>query len=325
MLPRMPPVAPRTRPIAAGETHPGLVRTINQDAFDAGWVGGRYFVAAVADGMGGHHAGEVASREALAQVWSALRRPRGDAPQALARATLAANAAVHALAEAEAAQQGMGTTLTALLLDDQVALIGQVGDSRAYRWRDGVLWQLSEDHSWVADRVRQGLLTEEEARAHRWRNVITSALGASGTFRFDLRATTVQGGDRFLLCSDGVTMLLTPERLNALMRVGTAEETARALIDEANALGSPDNVTAVVIDVPHVQERPKRYRIPDETAGPTRVRLGDPAAWTAIEEAFPHRSRWSRLRRAPWYPYRGWLLGSLYLVLAFVVFTLWPR
>jgi PPM family protein phosphatase len=314
-----------TRIAAFGVTDVGVVRAINQDAYAVGWIGRRGFLAAVADGMGGHRAGEIASRLALAQLRRSLSRQRGDAPPALTRAFAAAHQAVRVEAAGDATQEGMGTTLTALLIDDQIALIAHVGDSRAYRLRDGHLTALSEDHSWVAERVRQGILSETEARLHRLRNVITSALGASDRPRFDLRACDTRAGDRFLLCSDGLTMLLDDAHLQRLLADGTPQGAAQALIAAANALGAPDNVTAVVVDVETVQPQRKRYRVPAADAGPTRTQLGASEAIAAVEGAFPHDSRWATLRRAPWYPYRLWLVGSFSLVLTFLALVFGSR
>src|SRR5690625_7721846 len=111
----------------------------------------------------------------------------------------------------------MGTTVTVLVLDDQVGLVGQVGDSRAYLLRDGQLRQLTLDHSWVAARVRQGLLSEEDARQHRWRNIITNTLGSNPEVKLELLHCRVKEGDVILLCSDGVSMLLSPELMTRIL------------------------------------------------------------------------------------------------------------
>jgi PPM family protein phosphatase len=313
-----------TRVIAAGLSDPGRVRAVNQDAFWSGEVASKGFVAVVADGMGGHRTGEVASQEALATFRGKLAGIRAHPPAALARAIQAANLQVHALATARPEHQGMGTTLTALLIDDQVGLIGHVGDSRAYRLRDDAFEQITHDHSWVADRVRQGLLSPEEARRHRWRNVITNALGAGPRFRLDLTTFDVQVGDRFLLCSDGVSMLVSEGLMAQIVSDHPPADAVAALVAEANDRGSPDNVTALVVEVTAVAPRPKGYDLPAAGGAPTSVEVSDTMTGIRqVEDEFPLRSPLRALRKQPWYPYRAWLVGSLYLVLLFLLFSLW--
>ncbi len=319
-----PAAAVETRVVAAGASDAGRVRAMNQDAFWSGQVGRKGFLAVVADGMGGHQTGEVASQQALETFRTSLAALRAHPPAALARAAQAANLEVHALATERPEHQGMGTTLTALLIDDQVGLLGHVGDSRAYRLRDGVLELLTHDHSWVADRVRQGLLSEEEARRHRWRNVITNALGANPTFRLDLAAVDVRAGDRFLLCSDGVSMMVSEGLMTQILTQHPPQAAAEALISESNDRGSPDNVTAVVVEVLELAVQPKRYELPEASAVPTSVEVSDTMSGIRdVEDAYPLRSPLRALRRQPWYPYRGWIVGSLYLVLLFLVFSIW--
>jgi PPM family protein phosphatase len=313
-----------TRVVAAGVSDAGRVRAVNQDAHWSGEVATKGFLAVVADGMGGHQTGEVASEQAVGTFRAKLASIRAHPPAALARAVQAANLAVHALATERPEHQGMGTTLTALLIDDQVGLVGHVGDSRAYRLRAGALVQLTHDHSWVADRVRQGLLSTEEARRHRWRNVITNALGAGPRFRLDLGTFEVRAGDRFLLCSDGVSMLVSEGLIAQILERLPPRAAAEALIAEANDRGSPDNVTAVVVAVEAVATRAKGYDLPPADGTPTSVEVGDTMSGIRrVEDDFPLRSPLRALRRQPWYPYRGWVVGSLYLVLLFLLFSLW--
>jgi PPM family protein phosphatase len=313
-----------THVVAAGATEPGRVRAVNQDTYWSGEVAAKGFLAVVADGMGGHRTGEVASREALETFRHKLAAIRAHPPAALARAMQAANLQVHALASRRPEHKGMGTTLTALLIDDQVGLVGHVGDSRAYRWREGELEQLTHDHSWVADRVRQGLLSTEEARRHRWRNVITNALGAGPRFRLDLTSFDVRVGDRFLLCSDGVSMLVSEGLMAQILADHPPQGAVEALIAEANDRGSPDNVTAVVVEVTAVAPRPKPYDVPAAGGTPTSVEVSDTMTGIRqVEDDFPLRSPLRALRKQPWYPYRAWVVGSLYLVLLFLLFSLW--
>ena len=306
----------------AGSSHAGRVRALNQDAFWAGGVAGGRVLAVVADGMGGHQTGEVASQKAVSVVRDELSSSKVYPPAAIARAVQAANGGIYDYASKNAQHYGMGTTLTAVLLDDQVGLVAHVGDSRAYLVREGAVRQLTQDHSWVADRVRQGVLSEEEARRHEWRNVITNALGAAPEIKLDLSHFTVKEGDKILLCSDGVTMLLSDETLAEVVSKHPPAEAVVRLLALADERGSPDNVTAVVLFVNKLEPKPKKYALP-ESAQPSSVKLGATMSGVRqIEDAFPLIDAFSKLRRHPLYPYRFWILGCLYLVLLFVFFSL---
>jgi PPM family protein phosphatase len=327
VAPPPPPDEPRaersTRVTYGGATDAGKVRAVNQDSYWIGEVPGKGTLGVVADGMGGHNTGEVASQQAVAVFRAALQRSRAHAPAAIARSAQAANLEIYAYAVANPEHRGMGTTLTAVLIDDQVAIVGHVGDSRAYLIRDGVIEQLTHDHSWVADRVRQGLLTEEEARRHRWRNVITNALGATATFKLDLQHFEVRDGDRILVCSDGVSMLLSDVMMTSIVGGHAPQQAAEMLLAEANDRGSPDNVTAVVLHVQHVGPRPKRYTLPEHVE-PSSIEITDTLSGIrSVEDAFPVQSLLNAMRRQAWYPYRIWIVGSLYLVLLVLVFAIW--
>lgn len=308
----------------AGRSEAGKVRAVNQDSFYVGPVASKGYLAVVADGMGGHMAGEVASRMAVDALIAELGRSRVQPPVALARAAQAANVRIYGYAREHADHQGMGTTLTAVYLDDQVGLVGHVGDSRAYLLRGDAIRRLTADHSWVADRVRQGLLTDEEARRHRWRNVITNALGATDSFRLEVSHFEVQAGDRILLCSDGVSMLLPDPLLAQLAASGTPESATERLLAEANERGSPDNVSAIVVEVRAVEPRPKRYDLPPAAESPESVQISETMSGIhAVEERYPSNGLLWKLRKHPYYPYRWWLLGSLYLLLVLLLFSLW--
>lgn len=312
-----------TRVEVGGATHAGKVRTVNQDSFWVGEVAGKGTLAVVADGMGGHQTGEVASKQAVKVFRDSLERSRATAPTAMARASQAANLEIYEYALENPEHRGMGTTLTTVLIDDQVAIVGHVGDSRAYLIRDGQMEQLTHDHSWVADRVRQGLLTHDEARRHRWRNVITNALGATTAFKLDLHHFELREGDRLLLCSDGVSMLLSELMMQQIVSDHPPQQAAERLLDEANDRGSPDNVTAVVLKVVSVSPRGKRYLLPERT-DPASIDITETLSGIRrVEDAFPARSLFAALRKQPWYPYRLWILGSAYLLLLFVLFSVW--
>jgi len=316
--PEPPPPASQTRTTlvhAAGRSEAGQVRAVNQDIYWTGPTALHGHLAVVADGMGGHRTGEVASRTALEVLVRSLMRSKAAAPMSLARAAQAAHLAVVALAQAHPDQQGMGTTLTALLIDDQVGLIGHVGDSRAYRWRNGSLEQLTFDHSWVAERVRQGLLSPEEARRHRWRNVITNALGASESFKLELHALEVRAGDRYLLCSDGLSSVVASTTIGQLLVQFEPQAAADALVAEADARGSPDNVTAVVLAVEAVVAATKRYETPVGEGDPLTLQVAaGRSALRPLEELYPTRSLLRRYRKAGWFPYLPWIIASLGMV-----------
>jgi PPM family protein phosphatase len=313
-----------TRVTFGGLTHAGKVRAVNQDSYWVGDIPGKGTLAVVADGMGGHKTGEVASRQAVETFRVALERSAAHAPAAIARSAQAANLEIYAYAVANQEHRGMGTTLTSVLVDDQVAIVGHVGDSRAYLVRDGAIEQLTHDHSWVADRVRQGLLTSDEARRHRWRNVITNALGATATFKLDLHHFEVRDGDRILVCSDGVSILLSDAMMADIVSEHPPQEAAERLVAEANDRGSPDNVTAVVLHVHTVGPRPKRYTLPDHDGTPSSIEISDTLSGIRkVEDTFPVQSLLNAMRRQAWYPYRIWVIGSLYLVLLVLVFAIW--
>jgi protein phosphatase len=308
-----------------GYSEPGRVRTVNQDSYFVGEIPGKGYLAAVADGMGGHQTGEVASQKAVSILRQEVLRSRVQPPAAIAKAVQSANLEVFNYALAHPEHRGMGTTLTTVFLDDQVGLVGHVGDSRAYLIRDGDIRQLTHDHSWVADRVRQGLLTAAEAKRHRWRNVITNALGATPSFKLDILHFEVQKGDRLLLCSDGISMLLSEIMMMQIVTDYPPEQASRELVYEANDRGSPDNVTAVVLEVSELEENPKRYTLPPHYRQPASVSISESESGIRkIEKDFPIRDLFTKLREKPWYPYRLWIVGGLYLILLFLLFSLWP-
>ncbi|MDB5045374.1 MAG: serine/threonine protein phosphatase [Deinococcus sp.] len=240
---------------------------VNQDAALALDLpqGGLY---AVADGMGGHAAGELASNLALDTLSQAYLDGRGVPPERLTEAVQAANLSVlrHAVGE----YVGMGTTLLAVLIDRGAAIVAHVGDSRAYMLRSGELHRLTDDHSWVAEQVRLGNLTEAEARDHQWRSVVSNALGGEERVRLELFGFSLKAGDRLLLCSDGLSGVVDERQLLELLsRPSTPDQIARTLVNAANDAGGPDNITAVIVDVIR-NLRPPRYALPArQSEGPT--------------------------------------------------------
>lgn len=203
---------------------------------------------AVADGMGGHAAGEVASEIAVRVL--SEQAPEHPDGVALARAVEEANRAVIQAAHEGLGRQGMGTTMTAAMLEGERLVIAQVGDSRAYLLHQGKLQQLTRDHSLMADMIEAGQLTPEEARTHPQRSVITRALGSDVHLHPDIYEINVETGDRLLICSDGLSgMVLDDEIERILCRVQDPQRCASQLVNEAIAAGGHDNVTVIVVDV----------------------------------------------------------------------------
>ena len=203
---------------------------------------------AVADGMGGHAAGEVASEIAV-RVLSELAPEHPDG-EALGRAIEEANRAVIQAAREGRGRQGMGTTMTAAMLEGERLVIAQVGDSRAYLLHQGKLQQLTRDHSLMADMIEAGQLTPEEARTHPQRSVITRALGSDAHLHPDIYEINVETGDRLLICSDGLSGMIFDDQIeNTLRRVQDPQRCASQLVNEAIAAGGHDNGTVIVADV----------------------------------------------------------------------------
>ncbi|MFQ5746151.1 MAG: Stp1/IreP family PP2C-type Ser/Thr phosphatase [Gemmatimonadota bacterium] len=241
----------------AGLSDVGRVRETNEDSMYADEAAG---VFVVADGMGGHAAGEVASAIAAERIGALLCRECDAATVEEARAAFlaafdAAGKEIAAEAARHAERWGMGTTATVLFLDARGDyLIGQIGDSRAYVYRAGELHQLTRDHSWVQEQVDLGVLTPEQARLHPQSNLITRALGVDRDVSPDLYAGELRDGDVFLLASDGLSDMLAPTAIEeALARPGTLEATARSLVDEANRAGGSDNVSVLLVAVSREQ------------------------------------------------------------------------
>lgn len=227
----------------AGLSDIGRVRTHNEDAVLLSPP-----LYAVADGLGGHSAGEIASTVAV-EALLAHTPARADA-KALGRAVRAANREVIQAAAEGRGRSDMGTTLTAAFVDGDCIAVAHVGDSRAYLLSSEGLIQITQDHSMVADLVRQGRLTEAEAREHPNRSVITRALGSDPDMRADTYEVDAEPGDILLLCTDGLTSMLTDEQIAEILRAyRDPESTVRALIDAANAAGGQDNISAVVVHI----------------------------------------------------------------------------
>jgi serine/threonine protein phosphatase PrpC len=237
----------------------GRRRAHNEDRFICN---DRLALYAVADGMGGHLGGERASRMAieileakLASAFAVPPPPGGpDAPpltadEALRAAIAEADRRIYELSSTDPEVAGMGTTLTALLFRDRRAYLGHVGDSRAYLFRDGHARQLTEDHSWIQEQVRAGLLTPNEAKESRFRNIITRSVGFEPLVTPDLQDLHPQAGDCFVLCSDGLSNYVPVEEIGQVLTTDFYRDAPRSLIALANERGGDDNVTCICVHV----------------------------------------------------------------------------
>jgi len=246
---------------AYGQSDVGRVRSSNEDAWGV-FPDLQFFV--VADGMGGHAAGEIASRMAVdimhdfiesslpssEVTWPAEIDMNLPLPvRRLVAAGKLANEKIFQSSRAQSKLSGMGTTMVAVLIDQNTAYIAHVGDSRAYLLRDEKISRLTEDHSLINDYITQGLLKSEEAQQHPLKHVITRALGSSGRVEVDVKPVPLQHGDVILLCSDGLSNLLTDEEMSAtgFDALQDPRSVCERLIDFANLKGGEDNITVIVI------------------------------------------------------------------------------
>jgi len=228
----------------AHKTDTGRQRHANEDSYYA-----RAPVFAVADGMGGAQAGEVASRIA-AGAFENRHTGEGPAEGQLADIAQRANREIHKLAQEDSSRAGMGTTLTAAMVSEDEVAFGHVGDSRAYVLRDGELKRLTKDHSLVEELRRQGRLTEEQAEEHPQRSIITRALGPEPRVNVDTMTFPARDGDVFLLCSDGLTTMVSDEQIKEIMlSTKSLRSAVSRLVDAANQGGGRDNITAVAFRV----------------------------------------------------------------------------
>jgi len=238
----------------------GRKRTSNEDAFFMDDALGLYIVA---DGMGGHAAGEVASREAVDTLYGMVKRGIGELRQLVdpvvesdARAACrlmesavqAATYFVYSIAEIDRDKSGMGTTISALLVLGGYAITAQVGDSRIYKVEGGAVEQLTEDHTLIAWQLKQGLITPQEAARSPHRNVITRAVGNREYVQVDTRRIQLVPSTRFLLCSDGLHGYLEDADIPSIVEMG-GEASVRHFIDLANQRGGKDNITAVLVEI----------------------------------------------------------------------------
>jgi serine/threonine protein phosphatase PrpC len=257
------------------KTDTGRQRRGNEDCVLA-----RPPVFVVADGMGGAQAGEVAAGMAV-ETFAQELSGSGSVEEQLAGRAREANRRIYDIASTQRERAGMGTTLTAAYLDGSQLAIAHVGDSRAYLFRDGSLTRLTQDHSLVDELVRRGKLTEEEAAEHPQRSIITRALGPEPDVDVDTWTYPVRAGDLLLLCSDGLTSMVSEERVAEILAGSQAlDSVAQALIDEANQAGGRDNITVVLV-------RLEEVRSSADGAGdqPTAVGMAPPTLAPGVEQS----------------------------------------
>jgi protein phosphatase len=255
------------RPRASGLSDVGVIRSHNEDCFE---IDPERQCFVVADGMGGHSHGEIASRIAVEAICDFVAKtadedatlpfeldPRlGRHSNRLKAAIRVAHEKVLKAIRQDASLHGMGTTVVGLLVDGDSAAIAHVGDSRAYRLREGRLELLTQDHTWVNEQVVAGFLSEEQARVHPLKNVVTRALGGDSDVDVDVREWKLEPGDLFLLCSDGLTTMLTDQDISERLRTTPRlEELCGRLVRDANSRGGYDNVSVVLVEIEPRGER----------------------------------------------------------------------
>ncbi len=247
---------------AYGLSDLGRVRKLNEDSF---LVSDDLKLYLVADGMGGHAAGDVASRKSIESIKVFIERTAKDnditwpfemnpelAPEAnkLIAAVQVANKKIYEMSSTNPELKGMGTTIAGLFIAEAKAYIVHVGDSRVYLMRNGKLKQITEDHSWVNEQVKENVITEDEAKQHRWKNVITRALGSEKEVKVDLQEDDIASGDVFLICSDGLSGMLERKTMEDIIKkhIDNLLEAAKEMIDYANKAGGVDNITVILIE-----------------------------------------------------------------------------
>lgn len=246
-----------------GSSNIGKKRNLNEDSM---LVDAEHNLFVVADGMGGHNAGEVASAKAIEVFQEYIKIGFHDedygwlqkvdqhfSPEenVIIGATKIANKSLFSMASESEDLKGMGTTLTGAVFEKNAAYVFNVGDSRVYSYKNGTLLQLTEDHSWVNEQLKLNLITTEEAKSHRWKNVITRALGTTADIDVDVFVQPIESGDLFLICSDGLTSMLEDVDIKKVVESYrlSLEDMVNELIDEANANGGLDNISIIAVEV----------------------------------------------------------------------------
>jgi|YelNatPaOPRAMG01_1025707.scaffolds.fasta_scaffold08189_4 serine/threonine protein phosphatase PrpC len=229
-----------------GKTSIGMKRTHNEDAFYRNDNIGLYIVA---DGMGGHKAGEIASTMAVDSIKNHMLNQNPPFEHSLVDAIYIANNIIFKSASVNPKYAGMGTTIVSMWFNNDIAILCHVGDSRAYQLKNGKITRLTEDHTYVNEQFKNGLITEAQMEKHSMRNVLTRSLGFSEQIKVESQKLSIHAGERYLLCSDGLSHMV-PD--NIICEIGNMPDLVHAvstLIDVANANGGDDNITVIIIDV----------------------------------------------------------------------------
>jgi len=280
-----------------GWTHPGRVRPTNDDAWHSYVPGDPYWLAtkgaffAVADGVDGRRQGGFASRRAIeTALHTYYRDPSPEPAGSLLQAVKTANRDLRNLVRSHPAYAGLRTTLVAAVVRGNEALVANVGDSRAYLIRGPHIWQITRDHSWIAE-VGAGVLSPAEARRHPWRHIITRALGMADEVQVDLFRVPLQPGDSLVLCSDGLTDLVSDGEIRDVVQRTPLAWAPYTLVERANRRGGGDNITAVVVRIgpavayplPHPAYAQPGYTSPPPAVQPFGYRASSPA-WVPLVE-----------------------------------------
>lgn len=237
-----------------GKTDIGLVRETNQDAFKIVALGQSAGFALVCDGMGGVNGGDRASSIAKGEIAETIKSSfaegmgEDEIRNVMLRAIDAANQKIYKTAKEHPELTGMGTTVVLVILYNGKAYVAHVGDSRLYRYQNGALVQLTKDHSRVQDLVDRGVITQAEARIHPEKNMITRAVGIGPDVNVDFLTVPFDRGDKFLLCSDGLSNVCTDEEIAQVLKTQEAEQAVETLIQLANMGGGHDNITVVITE-----------------------------------------------------------------------------
>ncbi|HZT42246.1 MAG TPA: Stp1/IreP family PP2C-type Ser/Thr phosphatase [Chthonomonadaceae bacterium] len=288
---------PRVVPVLkyAAKTDMGQVRENNEDKFDyyepedPAILAARGSLFLVADGIGGAQAGQIASEMLVKSLIAGYYdHPAGDIQTAIYEALVATNDRIHSLAQMIPERSGMGSTLTAVVFVEDRVVVAQVGDSRAYLIRDGEVRQVTQDHSWVEEQVRAGMLSREDAEMSPFRNVITRSVGASPSVQPDFYVEESRVGDTWVLCSDGLTGHVQAGEIGQIAASHPPSEAARQLIELANARGGRDNITVFILsvrDLIPLPEMPANGRVESAALSPEEPAEGKNAAAPIREEA----------------------------------------
>lgn len=256
----------------------GQVRSTNQDYFEVFESPQGHQLLVVADGMGGHRGGATASRVATETIGEVFEASTADPPDTLYDALTAANQRVHQLSIDDPELRGMGTTVVSLLFgNDGRVWVAHVGDSRAYRLHAAGMEQITQDHSVVGEMVRRGLITPEEADVHPRRNEILRSVGVEGEVEIDVAQVIAAPGDYFVLCSDGLTGLVSDDEIAEIVREYPIDAAAERLVAMANARGGQDNITIQIASLPKDADR----TLADGEALPEAAPAGPPVKWIA--------------------------------------------